>query len=247
MGELSLDALRNYLRQHDIDLATCINKIIIKVSDEHDKGYAKPLKYFLDYVDDERHFLLDGKWHVFNENYIEFLKKQIDEHITIDAPGIDFSNTEYDRWRSTLSEEEKNTPSYAEYYFNTHREADGYMNMDRDITTLKQQYKIEKLDLYKDNTAFFVKIGTPQKLGYAIDQAMATIKILQSRTSAIQHNGTVIKPKKICLWLILERQTALTKISEIKSLIFLMKLAEWQRQCSNAGYEPIVRISYRRD
>ena len=87
MGELSLDALRNYLRQHDIDLATCINKIIIKVSDEHDKGYAKPLKYFLDYVDDERHFLLDGKWHVFNENYIEFLKKQIDEHITIDAPG----------------------------------------------------------------------------------------------------------------------------------------------------------------
>ncbi|KKO21095.1 MAG: hypothetical protein BROFUL_00177 [Candidatus Brocadia fulgida] len=36
-----------------------------------------------------------------------------------------------------------------------------------------------------------------------------------------------------------------TKISEIKSLIFLMKLAEWQRQCSNAGYEAIVRVGYR--
>lgn len=39
--------------------------------------------------------------------------------------------------------------------------------------------------------------------------------------------------------------TLITKISEIKSLIFLMKLAEWQTQCVNAGYTPIVLIGYR--
>lgn len=246
-GELNLAALRSFIQQHNINLAESINEIKIKVSDDDGKGYVKPLKYFLDYVDDDRHFLLDGKWHIFNQNYIEFLQRQINERVALETPGVDFSNGSYTQWLNSLSDEDKAKNSYAEFYFNTQREADGYTNMDRDITTLERQYKIEKLDLYKDGCAYFVKIGTPQKLGYAVDQSVATIKILQSRTSTIQHNGTEIKPKSICLWLILERQTQIEKISDIKSLIFLMKLAEWQRQCSNAGYVPIVRVGYRVD
>lgn len=246
-GELNLAALREFINQQNIDLTVSINDIKIKVSDEHNKGYTKPLKYFLDYVDDDRHFLLDGKWHIFNQNYINFLKKQIDDRITLEIPNINFSNTAFTQWRNGLSDEEKTAHGYAEYHFNILREGDGYKNLDREIETLQQQYKIEKLDLYKDNTAYFVKIGTPQKLGYAIDQAIATIKILQSRTSSIQINGEEIKPKGICLWLIFERQTEITKISEIKSLIFLMKLGEWQRQCANAGYNPIIRVGYRQN
>ena len=244
-GELNLTALRDFINQQSIDLAASINDIKIKVFDEHNKGYAKPMKYFLDYVDDDRHFLLDGKWHIFNQNYIEFLKKQIDDRIVIETPNINFSNSAFTQWRNDLSDEEKIAHGYAEYHFNTLQEGRGYKNLDREIETLRRQYKIEKLDLYKNDTAFFVKIGTPQKLGYAIDQATATIKILQSRTSSIQINDQEIKPKGICLWFIFERQTKITKISEIKSLIFLIKLAEWQRQCSNAGYNPIVRVGYR--
>ena len=243
-GELNLSALHDFINRHNIALATNINKIKIKVSNEYNKGYTKPLNFFLDYVDDERHFLLDGGWHVFNQNYIEFLKKQIDDRIIFENPNINFSNSAFEQWRNDLSDEERVAHGYAEYHFNSLRENDGYLNLDRHITIL-QQYKIEKLDLFKDNTAFFVKIGTPQKFAYAIDQAVATVKILQTRTSSIQIDGQDIKPKKICLWLIFERQTPLTKISEIKSLIFLMKLAEWQRQCSNAGYESIVRVGYR--
>ncbi len=244
-GELNLAALREFINHQNIDLVVSINDIKIKVSDEYNKGYTKPLKYFFDYVDDDRHFLLDGKWHIFNQSYIDFLKKQIDNRITFETPNINFSNFAFTQWRNGLSDEEKTVHGYAEYHFNTLREGEGYKNLDREIETLQQQYKIEKLDLYKDDTAFFVKIGTPQKLGYAIDQAIATIKILQSHTSSIQINDQEIKPKGICLWLIFERQTEITKISEIKSLIFLMKLAEWQRQCANAGYNPIVRIGYR--
>lgn len=246
-GELNLAAFRDFINQQNIDLTANINDIKVKVSDEHNKGYTKPLKYFLDYVDDDRHFLLDGKWHIFNQNYIEFLKKQIDERITFEIPNINFSNSVFTQWRNGLSDEERTAHGYAEYHFNTLRERDGYKNLDREIETLQQQYKIEKLDLYKDDTAFFVKIGTPQKLGYAIDQAVATIRILQSQTSTIQINGQDIKPKSICLWLVFDRQTEITKISEIKSLIFLMKLAEWQRQCANAGYKAIVRVGYRQN
>jgi len=244
-GEPNLATLRDFINQQNIDLVVSINDIKIKVCDEHNKGYIKPLKYFLDYVDDERHFLLDGKWHIFNQNYIEFLKKQIDERITLEIPNINFSNSAFTQWRNSLSDEERTVHGYAEYYFNSQQESDGYKNLDRAIETLQQRYKIEKLDLYKDTTAFFVKIGTPQKLGYTIDQAVTTIKILQSQTSTIQINGQDIKPKGICLWLIFDRQSKITKISEIKSLIFLIKLAEWQRQCANAGYNPIVRVGYR--
>jgi hypothetical protein len=97
-----------------------------------------------------------------------------------------------------LLAENKKTYGYAEYYFNSMREAEGFTNLDRQIETL-QQYKIEKLDLYKDNIIYFVKIGTPQKLGYVIDQAIATLKILQSQTSGIKINGQEIKPKGVCL------------------------------------------------
>lgn len=246
-GELNLAAFRDFINQQNIDLTANINNINVKVSGEHSKEYSKPLKYFLDYADDDRHFLLDGKWHIFNQNYIEFLKKQIDERIILETPNINFFNSIFTQWQSSLSNDERTAHGYAaEYHFNTLRESEGYINLDREIKTLQQQYKIEKLDLYKDDTAFFVKIGIPQKLGYAIDQAVATIKILQSQTSTIQINGQDIKPKNICLWFVFDRQTEIIKISEIKSLIFLMKLVEWQRQCTNAGYKPIVHIGYRR-
>ena len=244
-GELNISDLINFINQYSIDLTRSINEIKIKVSDENNKGYTKPIKSFLDYVDDERHFLMDGKWHIFNQNYIEFLKKQIDERIKFETPNVHFSNAAFEQWRNGLSDDERKKHGYAEYYFNTTQESNGYQNLDRNITNLQQQYKIEKLDLFKDGTAFFVKIGSPQKLGYVVDQAMATIKILQSQTASIQINGQEIKPQKICLWLILERQTTITKVSDIQSLIFLMKLTEWQKQCANAGYEPTVRVGYR--
>ena len=104
-----------------------------------------------------------------------------------------------------------------------------------------------KMDLYKENTAYFVKIGTPQKLVYVVDQAVATIKILQSQTSDIRINDQIMKLKKICLWLILDRKREILRISDINSLIFLIKLAEWQRQCSSAGYIPVIRVSYKID
>ncbi|GIL19446.1 DUF6119 family protein [Candidatus Jettenia sp. AMX1] len=242
--ELSLSALHNFINRYNINLVANINNIRVKVSDENNKGYAKPLKFFFDFVDDEKHFLLDGKWHVFNQNYIEFLMKQIDEKITFENPNTNFSNSAFEKWQNSLSGQESGVYCYPEYYFNSLRENEGYVNLDRHLTTIRQ-YKIEKLDLFKDSTAFFVKIGTTQKFAYAIDQAVATVKILQNLNTSIQINNQDVKPKKICLWFIFERQTPITKIAEIKSFIFLMKLAEWQRQCSNSGFEPVVRIGYR--
>ena len=230
-GELTLDALRTFVHDMDIDLLDKLNKIKVRAFDENDRGFTKPVKYFLDYVDDERHFLLDGKWHIFNQDYIEYLCGQVDRLITLER-GVDFAKRDYTAWRDP------------ERFFNEAREAnEGYVNLDRHLSTVQQQYKIEKMDLWKDKTLFFVKMGTAQKLSYVIDQSLATINVLQNKTTQIEIEGQPIKPDKVCLWIILERQGEIQKLSDIKSLIFLMKLAEWQRQCANAVYQPIVRVS----
>ncbi len=48
----------------------------------------------------------------------------------------------------------------------------------------------------------------------------------------------------MCLWFMLERKTRVKKLSDIKSLTFLIKVFDWQRECRDAGYEPIIRIGY---
>lgn len=244
--ELNLLNLKEYARENCIDLRQNLDNIKVKVSNEYEKGYVKPVKYFIDYVDNERNFLLNGHWHQFNQNYIDYLNNQIDSKIELQLDN-DFKISEYEEEKKRLKELNQSIP-YKEQYFNKKREEDdGYINFDRNIEQIQSVYKIEKMDLYKDKTLFFVKIGEPQKLSYAIDQATLTLKVLQNNTGIIKIEEREIEPEKICLWFVLDRKNKIRKISEIKSLIFLMKLAEWQRQCSNAGYVPMIKISMQID
>lgn len=243
-GELTVEALRDYAARNSIDMMQEINNIKIKVFDETGHGFSHPVKFFLDYADDERCFLLDGIWHEFNQNYIDFLKKQVDDRIELETISLDLSSSACEAWRTGLDPDEAGKPNYAEVYFNLQRESEGYLNCDRHTTVLSG-FQIEKLDLWKDKTAFFVKIGKPQKLGYAVDQAMATIKVLQNAVDSIHIDGQNIKPDRICIWLILDRVSRISKLSDINSLILLIKLAEWQRHCANAGYKAVVRIGYK--
>ncbi len=244
-GELSIQALQNYVRENNIRLEEKINNIKVNVLSEIRKSYSKPIKHFLDFVDDDRHFLLDGKWHQFNQDYINYLKEQVDKRIVLeDGSDNNLIYSDFTNWRDQLPVDEQ-SKAYPENYFNQMREHEGYTNFDRNISTL-QTYRIEKMDLWKDDTLFFVKIGTAQKLSYVIDQANATIRILQNRADSIIIDETVIKPRRICLWLLLDRQGSVERISDINSLIFLIKLSEWQRSCINAGFEPVVKIGYKR-
>jgi hypothetical protein len=121
------------------------------------------------------------------------------------------------------------------------------MNFDRDFEFIRQKYSIEKMDLYKDNVLYFVKIGTPQKLGYVIDQCLSTINILKDKETEIIINSKSIKPQGVCLWLVMDRKNKIDNLSEIESLIFLMKLVEWKKQVVNAGLDYKVKINYVKD
>ena len=228
VDELTVSSLVDFCVDKGFDLHDRLNEIQVYSANEFEHGHSQSLKTYLDYIDDERHCLIDGKWHKFNASYISYLHQEVDQiPIAPYEPSFDIQ------------------PSLDEDTFNKQRAAnDGYVNCDKDLASLDEKYRIEKMDLYKDGVLHFVKKGTPQKLGYVIDQATNTIAILQNNASQIEIGNLPIKVKGICLWLILERKTQLLKISEINSIIFQMKLTQWRKAVIDAGYEPSIKLNY---
>ncbi|MBP0019925.1 MAG: TIGR04141 family sporadically distributed protein [Cyanobacteria bacterium SBLK] len=209
LTELSIKSLIEFVKSKNIDIEKEINNLKVTVHNEHGRNYTKPLKFYLDFIEEsERYCLIDGVWHKFNQSYIKFLKEEVDK-IELDYdPHFNIS--------SQIKEGE----------FNQSRQDDGYLNLDTKTKPLNGYLKIEIADLYKENVLFFVKRGTPKSFGYAIDQSLNTVKILQNNSFRLTSKGERKKIKGICLWLIYNKINEIEKLSEIKSIIFHMKLVE---------------------
>lgn len=222
-----MDRLRQFVSEKSINLEARLNDVKVKVHNEYGRDFSLSLKETLDFVEEkERYCLIDGKWYQFNQSYLDFLKDEVD--------SIEF-------------EEKEEVSDKVEQEFNQRKGKEGFVNCDRLTENLDKKYKVEKVDLYKDEILHFVKFGTPQKMNYAIDQAINTVKLLQNNQSKIQINGEEKDVETICLWLVFDRKQKFSKLSELNSLIFHMKLADWKRLVQNARYKPIIYVSYRKN
>ena len=97
----------------------------------------------------------------------------------------------------------------------------------------------------KDDCLYFVKMGTPQKLIYVIDQSLTTVSLIQNKR--LSQDESVQGITTICLRLIFdERKSDLTKLSEVSSITFLIAMNDWIQAVHDAGYSPAVNIGYRR-
>ena len=226
-GELTLDRLRQFISEKNINLGTQLNDVKVKVHNEFGRDFSVSLKETLDFVEEkERYCLIDGKWYQFNQSYLDFLKEEVD---------------------SIVSKKQEEVADKTEQEFNQRKGKEGFVNCDRLNETLRKKYKVEKVDLYKDKILHFVKFGTPKNMNYAVDQAINTIKLLQNNQSKIQINDEEKDVETICLWLVFDRKQKFSKLSELNSLIFHMKLADWKRMVQNARYKPMIYVSYRKD
>jgi len=225
-GELTLARLKQFITDKNINLEKQLNDVKVKVHNEFGRDFSVSLKETLDFVEEEQYCLIDGKWYQFNQSYLDFLKEEVD--------SIDFK-------------EREDVPDKTEKEFNQRKAKEGFVNCDRLNETLCKKYKVEKVDLYKDKILHFVKFGTPQKMNYVVDQAINTVKLLQSNQSKILINDEEKDVETICLWLVFDRKQRFNKLSELNSLIFHMKLADWKRLVQNARYKPIIYVSYRKN
>jgi uncharacterized protein (TIGR04141 family) len=226
LDELSISSFRNYIDKFQIDLNTSLNLISVRVIREEGRSFSKPIMSILEFVTDQRECLLDGKWHVFNQSYIDLLISRVDKIIT-----------HYDPTQNI-------TMGTTEDTFNNNQIQNGYLNVDKDLVMLANRYSVEKMDLYRDETLFFVKKGIPQKLNYVIDQALNTINLLKNNESKITHNGSLLVVKKINLWLLIQRVNDIEKISDLNSLIFLMKLSNLYQEVVDFGLSLEINYNY---
>jgi uncharacterized protein (TIGR04141 family) len=228
IDSLNIESLLDFVRETGVNLRESINEIQVFVHREYGRDFSQPLKFYLDFIDDEdRYCLIDGEWHKFNQSYLDYLKREVDTLEIIYDANFDI-NDEVD-----------------EDDFNTAREENnGYIKYDKVLTSLDNKYRVEKMDLYKDNSLYFVKKGKPQKLSYVIDQAITTVKILQNRASKIEIEEDEVFIENIYLWMIIDRKEKIERLSEINSLILHMKLVDWKKTVIDAGYQPKVMLNY---
>ncbi|MDN6864176.1 DUF6119 family protein [Pseudomonas rhodesiae] len=241
--ELELTTLRTIAREDfDGDYEALFNATVAILGDDGETQITT-LKDILDYKDEEGYYLEGGRWHRYDLTYLNTIRQEvnrIDTRFSIEMPLFNYEAFEI--WKGQQTGRVK----YAERFVNvTLAENFGYCDGDRDLSS-PEGATVEVADLFKDETIFIVKIGEPQKLNYAIDQAMASLSVLERSSFIAQVNGTDFYVKQVCLWLFIERQTDIERLSDLNSLIFLTKLANWRKFTLLRGRIPIVNISYRR-
>ena len=219
----------------------------VEVREDGETIFIKPLICFIDYVDSINHYYIDdGEWYQFDTNYLRNLQSTVNLiPIKKNTEIRIFDEEKYEKWLKDNKKDRKKY--YRERYLNILLEKDyKYQNYDR--TPFKyEKITVEYADLIKDDEFIFVKIGKPQKLNYVIDQSLNALKILQRTGFILTVDGKNKSIKKMTLWLFIERTSNINKITDIRSLIFLMKLANWRKEILLSGLTPSIRIGYKRN
>lgn len=230
LGDTDLDlmTLRDYIKVEGIARDDVL-KIRIKVENEGQRSYSKPLKDSLDYiVDGENVMLSQGRWLRFNEDYIDQLNTFVD--------GIAIKPTENDL--QLIYDEEGD--------FNDSKKVAelGYMKADKDFSKIrtKATTPIEAWDLQRGDTVYAVKYGTAQKIGYVVDQANNVLEIIRNNA-----NVKKLDPnwRTYCLWLGVKTVTVPARMSDVNSIILKQKVDAWARRCRELGIEPKLKFSRR--
>ncbi len=83
-NELCLQDFQEFIKEHNIPLKHIMDNIVVAVFSEDGKEDSVNIRCFFDYVNEERFLLYEGKWHQFNQEYLQFLEEQVDQRIKCD-------------------------------------------------------------------------------------------------------------------------------------------------------------------
>ena len=182
-GELSIDAIKSFLEEKELDITECIRSIKLSVEYGNDQWTPyKPLIDYLEFVTENNFCLRNGKWCVFNNSYIEQVHR--------DVGKVAFKNHSGDAWKFDKNDlityaranniyEDKEKQPYETYY--NHKLTELLQGAMIHPTTVpvdenaNRRYRYEICDVVVNSQMYFVKIGRPSDFAYAVDQAMFTL------------------------------------------------------------------------
>lgn len=265
LTHLNMDTIKQFCYDYSLDTIDKIAKIKLIRYHNGNAVAESHLQSIIEYTDDENKCVLsNGKWYLFNHDYLTYLNDSINEITTLYKHEYDFNEQIYNQFIDKMYLSEKNTHEYIgkaenavkkllkqKYYiercFNMIREQeDTFLNYDR----VETSNGFEKMDLYEKSTStmFAVKKGKASSdLCYAIDQSLTSLK-------KYKHGEIANMPSisKVGLWFILERKKHLPLIADNKvdlcALDMLMlknRIDQWKKEVRLAGYTPVIYINYR--
>lgn len=248
LSNLSSKDIKDFCAKHSISFAEHCLDVNVKFQ-KYGQEYKRSIKELLDYTNDEEKSLLSkGEWYRYNDDYVSTLNASISNIDAIYNPQYDCTEASLKEFGNTLktSKEDKSKISlYREYLYNTQRaKLDGFELRDRGIIRLAG-YPVEKMDLYKDGTAFSVKFGNSSgKLTYVIDQSLATLDLYKQR-KLDEH-----KIERLGIWIILtnhshiEDEGGTPHLEKLNMLMLKNKLDDWKKKVLLAGLKPVIYINY---
>lgn len=227
-GILSIERLKQFLSERSLDISSTFNDLKVTVHKDHGRDHSENFKNYLEYVDEkEKICLIDGKWHEFNQSYLTYLKREIDS-ITCD-----------------IAIHEEKIPVESDYL--EQKKKEGYTVIHTKLESVDGKYSVEAGDMIKGDALYVVKKGQPKQLNYAIDQAIASVGYLQENSNTVAVDGIRHPIKKIVLVLLIDKKKDLGHLFELNSLIFHMKIIDWNRTTRNSYFEPSVMVEQYKD
>ena len=218
-----------------------IDKVKVALWKDGKRRYTQPIKELIEFVTDDWYCLISGKWMKFSQDYVKYLKDQVDNvQIKRDTPITLRKYTKLQRDAGYQNDEEQTLidMTVAEK---------GYIALHKNRSEEEgvEGFNVEIADMRSEDCLYFVKMGTPQKLIYVINQSLTTVSLIQNKR--IDGDPSVQGVNTICLWLIFDdRKSDISTLSEISSITFLIAMSDWIQAVRDAGYIPAVNISYRR-
>lgn len=225
---ISAQVVSGFIEKVEIQNIDELKKVKVHRYNDDQTSHQLKLVDLIDFYNEEKNcILLKGEWYIYNEDYMHYLNESIDEIKVIYDAEFDMDIGK--------KEDDFNKNLHSNY---------GYELYDKDLKYVKG-HAIELMDLYKDNTAYSVKIGSASsKLCHAVDQSIESLRFLKSKS---EH-----KIENVALWLILERVNKLNNksngepnINELKMLILKRRIDEWKKNVRKEGFVPIIHINYR--
>lgn len=254
-GELSINAINEFVEQKGFALQEVIQRINISVEYANDAWTnRKPIAEYLEFITADNFCLRNGKWCSFNIAYLDRIFQEAKRitfiNHTRDAFALSKDDVVQFAKENGFYDEADSRQPYETFYNQNVSQLLGATCLHPQTVPVDPEgngrYKYEVCDFFKDQALYFVKIGKPNDFAYAIDQAMLTLEKCEAGMGALTLPGDLtVSPTEFRMVLIFDGRTnTVEKWEDVFSINFLIHLTELKRRLSSTDISLIIDFVY---
>jgi len=229
-GDLTFAPIVQFWKENNITPEIALHKTKVKVDDK----YSAHMKELIEFTSYKNNCCLRfGKWYEYNRSYLSELHKSVDQIVCRNHLHDNFYFCKDSLLKNSkiLSSDKDKRVQYETLYNQELAERFQWQIVHPVLERFEENHPVshEICDLASNNTLYFVKIGSTGNFSEAVDQASQTLERLARNDNILMLNEDLkLSPKKIVLILVYlsnSKKKVVSKISDLKSLNFLLHLA----------------------